>query len=77
LRKSDGLEAIILAEGVAGQAKITVTGKGGNLDLPDLPLAQESTVTAHLVHSGGRCWEAQYSAPAAKNKPNQFKDKGD
>ncbi len=53
-----GLQTIILKAGAAGEARITVKGKGASLGMPALPLAQDTTVTAQLVNSGGACWEA-------------------
>ncbi len=72
-----GLKTITLKAGAAGAAKVTVKGKGVNLGMPALPLAQDTTVTAQLVNSDGTCWEAQYGAPAIKNQSDQFKDQGD
>ncbi len=74
----DGLQQILLKEGIAEKAKISVKGKGSNLNTPPLfPLTQP--VTAQLTN-GSVCWEATYSAPATKNElgpPGQFKDKAD
>ncbi len=74
----DGIEQLMLREGAAGKARITFKGKGTLLDDPALPLAQP--VTVQLLHAGGICWQAVYSAPALANTegpPGQFKDKAD
>lgn len=75
-----GIKKIVLKSGVAGgTAKITVQGKGVNLDMPaTFPLAQP--VTVQLKNASGLCWEATFGAPASKNTvgpPGWFKDKGD
>ena len=72
----DGLRQVVLREGLAaGKAKIFVKGKGANLPMPSLPLAQPVLVQLH--NSDGLCWEATYSAPALKNQTDQFRDKAD
>ena len=72
-----GIAKMVLKEGlVDGTAKITVKGKGGNLLIPNLSgLVQP--VLVQLRNSNGLCWEAVYSAPAAKQTTDQFKDKAD
>ena len=70
----DGVTKVTLKQGlVPGQAKIGIKGKGANLVMPSLPLAQP--VTIQLRNSQGVCWEAVYDAPALKNDATQFKDK--
>lgn len=74
----NGVQQILLKEGLAEKAKIIVKGKGANLVMPSMPLSQP--VTVQLRNSTGVCWEAVYSAPAIKNEagpPGQFKDKAD
>ncbi len=74
----DGLQQILLREGLTGSAKIIVKGKGLNLDMPPIPLIQP--VTVQLINGDGVCWEAVYSAPATRNQmgpPGSFKDKAD
>ena len=67
---------IVLKEGIAGHAKIGVTGKGGtNPPLPALPLPQPATV--QVVNDDGICWESTFSAPANVNDGVKFKDKAD
>jgi hypothetical protein len=74
----NGPQQILLKAGLAGKAKIIVKGRGSDLDVPPLPLAQP--VTVQLVNTDGVCWEAVYSAPAIKNEggpKGKFKDKAD
>jgi photosystem II stability/assembly factor-like uncharacterized protein len=74
----DGLQQILLKEGIAAKAKIIVKGKGVNLQMPSMPLIQP--VTVQLKNSAGVCWEGVYSAPPTKNQPGPpglFKDKAD
>jgi hypothetical protein len=78
----EGVKRIRLKAGTTpGKAKIIVLGKGGNLDYaslaPFLPLDQSPRVTVQLTNSDGRCWAADYSAPAAANTSEKFADKGD
>jgi len=72
----NGLLAIDLREGVDGQAKIVVRGKGPNLVLPDLSTLTQP-VTVQLTNSHGVCWEASYSLPPVKHTPEEFKAKAD
>jgi len=72
-----GVQKLVLKSGLAGKAKITLKGKGLNLDMPALPLAQATTVIVQLKNADGECWDAEYSTPALKNEPEQFKDKAD
>ena len=61
---------------IDGAAKIVVSGKGGHLLLPTLPLDQSQRVRVQLRNSDGACWEADYSTSTA-NEPGQFKAKAD
>jgi hypothetical protein len=75
-----GVRKIVLKAGLnPGTARITVQGKGVNLDMPaSFPLAQP--VTVQLKNSSGVCWEATYDAPASRNTagpPALFRDKAD
>ena len=72
----DGLTQILLKEGADGKAKISVKGKGVNLDDPNLATLAEP-VRVQLQNTIGKCWEATYSAPPTKQAPDQFKDKAD
>jgi len=73
----EGVAQLILKAGIAGKAQIRVKGKGANLVIPSLPLAQP--VTVQLGNTAGVCWEAVYSAPARNTAgpPGQFKDTAD
>ncbi len=71
-----GVTRLVLKSGaVPGKAKIQIKGRGTNLGLPPLPLAQ--AVTVQLRNSAGNCFGAVYSAPAIRNQTDQFKDKSD
>jgi len=72
----DGVTQLKLKEGlVDGKAQIQLKGKGVNLVMPTLPLAQP--VLVQLRNSDGVCWETTFSAPAQKNDPTQYRDKND
>jgi cysteine-rich repeat protein len=72
----DGITGLTLKEGlVPGKAKISLKGKGVNVDTPDLPLALP--VTVQLRAANGVCWESVHSAPAQKNDELLYKDKSD
>jgi hypothetical protein len=76
LLNPDGLKKIVLtARAVAGKARITVKGKGGNLGL-SLPLA--APVRVQLVHSGGAltCWDATFSTSTG-NRGDSFNARSD
>jgi hypothetical protein len=44
---------------------------------PMLPLAQSPKVSVQLTNSDGRCWTADFSAPALVNQGTTFRDRGD
>jgi len=71
----DGVNGLVLTEGAAGKAKITLKAKGASVFMPTLPLT--TAVTVQLVNSEGTCWEATYSANVTKNDAGQFKAKSD
>jgi 6-phosphogluconolactonase (cycloisomerase 2 family) len=73
----DGVVSLALKEGLEGLAKITLTAKGVNVEMPSLPLDQDSTVTVQLKNDWGICWDADYTAPAITNDQVQFRDKSD
>lgn len=73
---SDGISSLVLKQGLApGKTKIILAGKGANLPLPVLPFLQSSNVVMQLRGSHGVCWETRFAAPAARNQPDQFRDK--
>ena len=74
---SDGVVSLALKEGRQDLAKITLTAKGVNVEMPTLPLDQDLTVTVQLKNDRGICWDADYSAPAITNDQVQFRDKSD
>ena len=74
-----GIHKLLLKSGSAGKAKIVVTGKGTNLQMPPLPLRQDHRVIVQIKNTtgGGECWQAVYSEPASKSSTTSFKDKND
>ena len=73
-RLPDGMEKLDLAAGAPGEAKISMKGKGVNLNMPalgDLALPIEVQ-----LRGAGECWAATYSTAIA-NTPEQFKAKSD
>lgn len=78
----DGVDTVILKEGVGGRAKIIVKAKGNALALPPpfsvaVQFAQSPGLRVQLVNSVGACWESRFTAPALRNTPGTFKDKSD
>jgi hypothetical protein len=72
---ADGIRSILLQEGDAGRAKITVTAKGAPLEVPSLA-DLVPPLTVQLVNEDGHCWEAVYSVPA-QMEASTFKAKAD
>ena len=71
-----GSPTLIYQAGAAGKANLKVKGKGTNLAMPTMPLAQDTTVTVQLLGpTGGICWDANFSAPAKKNDESYILDK--
>ena len=74
----NGITKLSLKEGSAGRAAIGLQGRGEPLQMPTLPLSQELKVLVQLKNdTTGVCWEATFSALAAKNDQAQFRDKSD
>jgi len=69
----DGIRRIRLKEGLPGKARISVTGRGPNLALPD-PGSLAEPVTVQLVNSLGTCWEGTFIAPALRQDARAFRD---
>jgi hypothetical protein len=64
---ANGIQSMGLKAGAAGKANLKVKGKGTNLAMPTMPLAQDTTVTVQLLGpTGGICWDANFSAPAER-----------
>jgi hypothetical protein len=70
------LQQVTLRAGASGKAKISASGKGDGLPMPELPLEQGPTVIAQFQNGAGTCWEADYSS-ATKNSSTLFKAKSD
>jgi hypothetical protein len=71
---SDGVLRISLKRGARGDAKIVVRAKGEALALPALPFTPYVALRTQLLNSDGECWEAGYTAPAARNTATEFKE---
>jgi len=54
----DGIASLVLKAGVAGRSAVTLSGKGPNVALPQLPLTPPALV--RLVGANGTCFEAEY-----------------
>jgi len=67
---------ILKADTVPGRPKIKVKAKGSAVHMSTLPLSPDANVTAQLRNAGA-CWDAPFSAPAAVNQGDLFKDKSD
>ncbi len=72
----DGLRLIRIKEGPPGKARISVTGKGPELALPNIASIAQP-VTVQLVNGAGACWEATFTAPAARHDGTIFRDTSD
>ena len=71
-----GVSRLTLKSGaVPGKAKILLKGRGENLAMPPLPIAEP--VTVQIRNSAGVCWDAVFSAPSIRNQADQYKDKSD
>lgn len=58
-----GIRIIVVAAGDAGKTKVVVKGRGENLEMPDLPLAQSQLpLTVRLQASTGVCWANVFPA---------------
>jgi hypothetical protein len=77
---NDGVQHIRLKAGTT-KGQLMVSGKGTGLGFaelePLLPFDQSPTVTVQMTNSDGRCWTADYSAPALSNERTGFLDSGD
>ncbi len=71
-----GVQKLILKSGAEGRTKFILKARGGAIDLPAMPLAQDSTVAARLSNDAGSCWQADFTTPATANSASRFKDKG-
>ncbi|MBI5504618.1 MAG: DUF4215 domain-containing protein [Deltaproteobacteria bacterium] len=68
---------VSLTAKASGVGDITVVTKGDASFVPALPLPQDPSVSVQLRSSGGQCWGATFSAPAARNDAGLFKDSSD
>ncbi|MCC6847414.1 MAG: hypothetical protein IT294_02845 [Deltaproteobacteria bacterium] len=73
----DGTQKMSLKEGEVGKAKIQLSGRGANLDLPLDLTTLAPPIVVQLQNSNGVCWETTFSAPATKQTAEQFKDRAD
>ena len=73
-RVPDGMEKLQLTAGTLGKTKISIQGKGVNLNMPSL--GNLALPIEAQLHGAGQCWAATYST-ALVNTPEQFKAKSD
>jgi hypothetical protein len=66
---SDGVSRIVLQAGTVG--RITLQGKGGTLQLPEMPLATPVRLQLRR-RDGGACWESTVASPTV-NTPRRFR----
>jgi len=69
---NSGVRAIKLRYGADKRASVSVLSRGTNVDIPSLPLAQDSQVLVQLVTDTGLCWEGRYGSSRI-NSDVQFK----
>jgi len=76
---SQGVRTVVLKPGEDGKAKVVMKAGGDQLQLPTPTatklLNQDPAVTVQLVNSQGKCWTANFTAPALKNETQKFRDK--
>ncbi|MDX2168779.1 MAG: hypothetical protein SF182_17030 [Deltaproteobacteria bacterium] len=78
----DGVDGLLLKEGIDGKAKFLLKGRGAGLALP-APIsgedyfAQDPAVTVQLTNTAGACWSATFSILSQRNDAIGFKDKSD
>ncbi len=73
----NGLKAIALREGAGGKARITLSGKGTALALPNLATLSGPLDVQLQRPSGGPCFGARYGAPFKKQDAKKLADKAD
>ena len=73
----NGLKAITLREGLAGKARMTVSGAGAALQLPGLMSLTGPLDVQLQRQTGGACFGAHYSAPFRKHTDKKLADKAD
>jgi hypothetical protein len=73
--EASAIKSMTLKEGTSGRATIVVNGRGTGLEMPSLPLEQDTTVIVRLLN-GTACWEASYGSNQA-NDTLRFKAKAD
>jgi hypothetical protein len=73
----DGITQLKLQAGADGRSKVTISGKGAQLALPDPALTPP--VTLQLIGSDGtstRCWQTTFAAGVSRNDDEQFDARG-
>jgi len=71
----DGILRLVLHEGQAKKARISVQGRGALLAPPALPLTPR--VKVQLERADGACWDADYDLSISKNDARTVKARGD
>jgi len=79
-KDANGLKRLVVKAHSTGQARVVFTARGNRaptFPAPAAPglLAQDGKVRVQMVNSAGKCWEAEYTAPAVRNRSDLFRDK--
>lgn len=62
-RADDGLDRVILRARRGARGIVAALGRGDDLDLPDLPIADDEDVRVQLHNSEGHCWDTVFTDP--------------
>lgn len=71
-RSHRGITDVVLKAGQDGTARLSVKGKGNDLDLPPLPLVPEGGVARVQIRNDDVCWEANFSSSISTNDSTRF-----
>ncbi len=71
-----GSQQLQLKEGAVGKAQIQQSGRGFNMNMPDLSTIVPP-VRVQIQQSDGTCWEAVYSAPVKTQTAGKYSDRAD
>lgn len=78
-KDSNGLKKLVLKAGADGKARAIFVSRGdrATVPAPATPkfFQEDGRVRVQLVSSAGKCWEAEYTAPAIRNRSDLFRDK--
>jgi hypothetical protein len=73
----DGLRQVLVQLKPFRSGRVSVKGRGLNLGLPSIPLAQQDRVIVQLMNSDGACWGAEFTSPAMRASHTRFMDRCD